>query len=377
MANLQESYEYILPVRDLITDYEALTLGEPSILQYIRIGSPCEGTKIEWMQDTLSEDKFTIATLGSDGNGTVFTVASTAKLKAGMILKFMASTGANKAGLAKIASIDSGTQFTITRDFGGSTLATLAVGDKFTATFPRAELSSAVDTSVTQQTVEYNYTEISDWSFSISETALATNQYGDANTIAYWEKKAMLEMLWRENRMIMHGFRSERTSSNPGTMGGLEFFMQNGNVESTGGALSNTIMNNALTKIFDNAGKLRPQLIMVLPPNQQAKASALNTSGSNPLSMRAAEATVTGQYVNVFTEALTGSRIPMVIDRTMPKDQIWLIDTNAVERCFLRNPTIKRLPITTDGQQYRMIMEHSLRVKNGKERFARITGLTI
>jgi len=61
----------------------------------------------------------------------------------------------------------------------------------------------------------------------------------------------------------------------------------------------------------------------------------------------------------------------------MPKDQIWIIDTNAVERCYLRPPTISPVSTDADAESYRILMEHSLRVRNGKERFARITGLTI
>jgi hypothetical protein len=377
MANLQNSYDFSLPIRDIQVDYEQLIQRQPSFLSLIRSGADCSNVKTEWLEDVLSETVFTITGFGTDGTGTVFTIGDTSKLAVGQVVKFTAATGASVAGLGIITAITANTNFTITRNYAGTTLATVPALAKFTVTNPRLEGSSPVIGANRQQTSNYNYTEITDATFKLSKTALATQQYGGANTINYQLQNALKELAWKEQEKYLWHWRQEGTDSVPRLLGGLEFFMQSGIVNSTGGAISATIINNTVAEIWDKAGYLRPSLKILLAPNQQQRLSAFNTAGSNPLSTQATSDTRTGVYVNRFIESLTGQQIETVVDANMPKDQIWIIDTNAIERAYLRKPTIQPVSTDTDAEIYRIIMEHTLRVRNGKERFARITGLTI
>jgi hypothetical protein len=320
---------------------------------------------------------FTITSLGGTEPQTVFSVASTAKLVAGMVIKFESSTGQTRTGLAKIASVDSGTQFTVVRNHASSTLANISIGDKFRTTLPRLEGSEPIVGTNTQQTSEYNYTEITDATIRLTKTALATAKNGNANQVQEQIRRALIQMQWKELNIIMHHYRQVGSDSEASMLGGMEYFMQNGNNESTGGALSSTHLNNAFSMIYEKAGQLRPNLAIVLAPNQQQRLSAFNTSGTNPLSTIDYGSASTGTYVNKFIENLTGSQTPTFVEPNMPKDQIWIVDFNAMQRVYLRRPTSNPVSISADAEQYRIIMEHGFKMRNGKERFARITGLTV
>lgn len=381
MANMQTSPEFSFPITDLTLQYEELIKARPTILQFISVGSPASHTKTEWFEDVLSETSYAITALGTDGTGTSFTFADTSGLKVGMIVKFEQSTGASRAGLAKITAVTS-TAITISRNYASMNTATLAIGDKlYIVSYPRAENSSAETDANREMTKNYNFTEISDFAFNLSNTALAVNNYGNANTIEYQTKHHLLKMLWKENRMFMYQGRQERTGGENGTMGGFEFFTQSGLTEATGGAVSATHINNALDKLFNSSGVVGTNLGLVMNTNQARRISAFNTSGSNPIVMVDNETRSTGRYISQFVGDLpvqNGFTAPIIVEPNMPKDQIWVMDFDTMERAYLRTPQLQDVSLASqDGKTYRMLMEHTARFWNGKERNVKITGLTI
>jgi hypothetical protein len=383
MANMQTSPEFSFPITDLTLQYEELIKARPTILQFISVGSPATHTKTEWFEDVLSETSYAITALGTDGNGTSFTFASTAGLKVGMIVKFEQSTGASRAGLAKITDVNvNGTAITISRNYASMNTATLAVGDKlYIVSYPRAENSSAETDANREMTKNYNYTEISDFAFNLSNTALAVNNYGNANTIEYQTRQHLLKLLWKENRMFMYQGRQERTGGENGTMGGFEFFTQGGLTETTAGAVTSAHINNALDKLFNSSGIVGTNLGLVMNTNQARRISAFNTAGANPIVMVDNESRSTGRYISQFVGDLpvqNGFTAPIIVEPNMPKDQIWVMDFDTMERAYLRTPQLQDVSLASqDGRTYRMLMEHTARFWNGKERNVKITGLTI
>lgn len=383
MANKQESHEFNYSIPQLLTQYEQLIKARPTLLQFISTGQACTSTKTTWFEDVLSETVFPITGLGTDGNGTSFTFASTAGLKVGMIVKFEQSTGASRDGLAKITDVNvNGTTITISRNYADMNLATLVIGDKLQiVSYPRNENSLAETVANREGTDNYNFTEISDFAFNLSKTAQAISTYNRANDFNYQLEQKMIDMLWKETRMFMYGGRKERTSSEAGTMGGFNFFVQNGLTEVTGGAITATHINNGLDKIFGASGEISNNLGLLMNTNQARKISAFNTSGSNPIVMIDNDSRSAGRYISQFVGDLpvqNGFTAPIIVETNMPKDQIWIVDFNQMERCYLRSPQVDDVSDPKqDGETWRLLMEHSARFFNAKQRHCKITGLTV
>lgn len=383
MADLQTSYEFGYSIPELLTQYEQLIKARPTLLQFVSTGQPCTNTKTTWFEDVLSETTFAITALATDGTGTGFTFASTAGLKAGMIVKFEQSTGASRDGLAKIASVNAnGTDIVIERNYASMNTATLAIGDKLQiVSYPRNENSLAETVANREGTDNYNYTEISDFAFNLSKTATAISTYNRANDFAYQLEQKMIDMLWKETRMFMFGGRKQRTSSEAGTMGGFNFFVQSGLTETTGGAITATHINNGLDKIFGASGEISNNLGLLMNTNQARKISAFNTAGTNPIVMIDNDSRSAGRYISQFVGDLpvqNGFTAPIIVETNMPKDQIWIVDFNTMERCYLRSPQVADVSTPSqDGETWRLLMEHSARFFNAKQRHCKITGLAV
>ena len=379
MANLQNSFEFNFPVNSLLTQFNTIIQASPRLIGLVPTGEAMVDTVTEWQDMILSETKWTLTAVNAaDNTATIFDVASTAGLAVGMVVKFESSTGQTRAGLGIISAINAnGTQFTIVRNHAGTTLAVLSVGDKFRIFNPRQQGSSPIIGVNKQPTSTKNYSQIFDATIKLSKTALAVGREGNYNTMQAQVNIALAQLAWQQEQAMLYGWALAPSEGVAGIMGGLEYYMQNGNVESTGGAISATIINNALAMIHDKAGQFNPNIVLLGNVNQAQRLSAFNTSGSNPLSTRVASDTSTGTYVNRFVSNIDGSQFTFITDRNMPKDQIWAVDLSAVERCYLRPMVTEEVPTDTDAVIYRILMEGSMRVMNGKERMARITGLTV
>lgn len=376
--NVQNSFEFNFPVDSLITNFNAIIQASPRLIGLVPTGEAMNDTVTEWQDLILSEDKWTLtAVSAADNTATIFTVASTVGLAVGMVVKFESATGQTRSGLGIISNVQSSTQFTIVRNHAGTTLAVLSVGDKFRIFNPRQQGSDPIIGVNKQPTSTKNYSQIFDATIKLSKTALAVGRKGDFNSMQAQVNIALNQLAWQQEQAMLYGWALAPSEGVAGIMGGLEYYMNNGNVEATGGALSGTIINNALSMIHAKAGQFNPNIALIGNVNQAQRMSAFNTSGTNPLSTRVASDTTSGTYVNKFISNIDGSQFTFITDRNMPTDQVWAVDLSAVERCYLRPMATEELSTQSDAVIYRILMEGSMRVMNGKERFARITGLTV
>ena len=376
--NVQNSFEFNFPVDSLISNFNTIIQSTPRLIGLVPTGSAMVDTVTEWQDMVLSENKWTVTAVNAaDNTATIFTVASTSGLAVGMVVKFESSTGQTRAGLGIISDVQSGTQFTIVRNHASTTLAVIAVNDKFRIFNPRQQGSDPIIGVNKQPTSTKNYSQIFDATIKLSKTALAVGRNGDFNNIQKQIDLALTQLAWQQEQAMLYGWALAPSEGVAGIMGGLEYYMQNGNVESTGGALSATIINNALSMIHAKAGQFNGNIALIGNVNQAQRMSAFNTSGTNPLSTRVASDTSTGTYVNRFISNIDGSQFTFITDRNMPTDQVWAVDLSAVERCYLRPMATEEVTTQSDAVIYRILMEGSMRVLNGKERFARITGLTV
>lgn len=379
------SYEYQNIIRSVEPMFEQLKASYPTFLSLVPIVGVASATKEEWLNDSLAPTSSTITSFDTDGDGTGINLASTAGIQAGSILRFTSALDVTRSELVRVASVDSATDLTVVRDYGGSTGVTLVVGDKvFLVSTPRAEKTNPVSEPGQEPTMDYNYTEIFDAVAEISRTAEAVKKYGIESALDYQVANKMVQIMYAMNAASLYGRRVQRSSGVEGSMGGILSFINQagGNIESTGGNISSTILNNMLEAIFEDGGFSNNYAILC-SQNQARRISAFNTSGSNPQVVKQPNDKTFGGYISQFIGDLpiqSGFVAQIVVDPNFPKDQVAIVDMNRIELAPLVDSALFDKDATLpgfDGFKRRILGEYTLRVKNAKEAHAIAVGLNV
>lgn len=372
------SYD-IAQVRQVMNAFENMRALNPTFLSLVGTGANATNTKVEWAEDTMSPIATTITSISTND----ITVPSVVGFEIGSIVKFATSADVTQTEQCVVTNIV-GNVMTLARSYGGTTGSTLLATMKVQlVSTPRAEGTDATAGNATDPSLEYNYTEIFDDKAQVSLTTNAVNTLSVEDALAYEELTAFQRNFYRMNNSVIHGRRVARTGTTAGTtgtMGGVLQYCAKGNVNVAGGALSKTQLNDMMESIFAKGGFSNNYAILC-NTNQARRISAFNTTGSNPVVQIPQGSTMTGGYISQFMADLPvmgGFSAKVVVEPSMPKDQIAIVDMNKVELAFLRPLTWK--DATPQGADYirsRLIGEMTLRVKDGGVAHAMATGLTV
>lgn len=381
-----DSYDLDNRIRDVNEAFK-LVLSDPfSITSLFPLIGGVTNTKHEWLEDSLAQTKSDITALTTDGDGTSFVLTSNAGLEVGSVIRFESATGQGYTEQAQVASINAdGVTIVIVRDYAGSTTVTLQVGDYvILVSTPKLEKSLTGSGTVHNASPDYNYTEIFDEHAELSRTAMRSATYDGANKLmAYQEKIAMMRMKRKIANQIVHGRRLLRSDTVQGTMGGLiQYIVAGGNNSAIGGAISTTVLDNAFEEILQKGGASAADLAMIVPSNQARRISALNTSGSNPIITKTdtPEQRI-GNFVTTFVSSLPvmgGLGAKVIVDYTMPRDQILLVDTSKVS--LRQMDAVTSTDATApgeDGRRTRLLGEMTLEIKNAAQAHYMLTTLTV
>jgi hypothetical protein len=182
---------------------------------------------------------------------------------------------------------------------------------------------------------------------------------------------------------IIHGVRLVGSSGVPASMNGLLSYINvsGGNQETTGGAISQTILNNAIEKIYADGGD-NQNLALVCNVNQARRISGLATSSSNPIINKPDDKDQRiGNYVSEFVSDIPlpgGLNARIFTNYNMPKDQVLFLDMSRIALKKLRPmEMLDAATKGTDAFKTRVITEITLQVKNGSQAHAIATGLTV
>jgi hypothetical protein len=378
------SYEYANKIRSVDQAFQQMIQSSPTFLSLINPnGMTPINTKHEWLEDEVTPFSSAITSFDTDGDGTGVNVASTAGLIAGSIIGVRKPTGASVTEIMKVASVDSATDLTVVRDYGGSTGVLLVVGDiLFLISSPKNSGTNASPTAGQEPDTNYNYVEIFDDTISIPGTTMEMGMYGIDNIINYQMGVRMQQLAYRLNNAAIFGRRVARSASENGTMGGILQYMEGGIVDTTGGAISSTIINNVLEDVYV-AGGYAPRLAMLMNTNQARKVSAFLKAANEPIIYKNDSGFQTAGYaVNKFQGDLptvNGSFITdVVVDPNFPKDQIAILNMNKIELNYLRQLKDEdATPKGYDGVQRRILTELTMTVKDGQTAHGLITGLDL
>lgn len=378
-----ESYSYQNTIRDVVEIFDQLRAKAPTFLSLVSQGPDARATKHEFLEDALSPVSTAIASFDTDGDGTGINVTSTAGIRAGSILRFTSVLDASKTEQVQVTTVDSATDLTVVRDYGSTTGVTLAVGDiVYLVSSPKGESTTAGTATSIEPTVGYNYTQIFDRDAKTSLTAKAVNIYGLDDALDYQVEAKIQEIMWEMNAALIYGRRVARSSSAEGTAGGVLQFVESGNIDTTGGAISPTIINNILESMF-NDGARSNALVILCAENQARKISAFNTSGSNPVVMKDQSNRDFGGYIQSFTGDLPvqdGLMAKIVVEPNFLKDQIAVLDMNNIEINWLNSRQLNDKDATPQGADYvarRILGEATFTIKNGTKSHGLATGLTV
>ena len=270
------------------------------------------------------------------------------------------------------------------RDYGSTTGVTLVVGDvAILNSTPRNE-DSAVGAAIKHESVlDFNYTEIIDEVANLSRTAMSTSSYDNATKMAVQLNAAMIRYARKLENSALHGIKVIRSSSAAGTMGGLiqQVSASGGNINTTGGNLSEDHVNDVIAEIAVKGGMLtNPVLITGIA--QARRLSALNTAGTNPTVFKDIGDRTLGGYTTAFIGDLpindAGTVAKVFVAQNMAKDKVVVADMDKVSLKVMDGLTTRDATTPgTDGLKQRLLAEMTLEVQNATSAHGIITGLTI
>lgn len=389
-----KSFDFSNNIRDVSTLFDTLIAEQPSLLALLGAMSgsviggddrPVTNTKYEWIDDQLSPVATTITGFDVDGDGTGINVASTVGIEAGATLRFETSTGVSRTVIVQVASVDSITDLTVTRPYGGSTEETLVAGGSPDAvklvSRPRLQNTTAGDGLLHEGDLPFNNTEIIDEVAEVSRTADQTASYDSYTQLSGQLKAAMVRELYKIENALIHGRRVAPATGVAGSMAGL-LQLIDGNIDATGGPISQTLINNVLEEIASDGGFSNNYLLFG-HPTQTRKISALNTGGTNPVVFKPDEV---GQRLGNLVTSYVGD-LPLMngameakvfSNWSMLQDQVLIIDLNRVRIKTMQGMIARNAAENgQDGLKERILTEITLEVKNGGEAHGKLTGLSI
>jgi hypothetical protein len=376
------SYSYQNKIRSVDEVFKQLIASMPIFAAMIPYGQPTTNTKHEWIEDQVTPTSSTIASFDTDGDGTGINLASTSGMEVGSILRFATSADVSRTEVVKIASVDSATDLTVVRDYGGSTGVTLVVGDKvYLVASPRAEGTEATANDSQEADMNYNYTQIFDRVAKVTKTSQAVRMYGVDSALNQAVLFQLAHLAYDLNNSAIYNYRVERSASQFGTMGGVLQYLAGGNIDTTGGAFSATILNNMLEDVYLD-GNMVKDLVLLCNTNQARVISTFLTASNQPIIQKPDIPTQSyGYAINKFYGDLpvnTNFAATVAVDPSFPKDEVALLDMTKISFNNLRSITDS--DATQPGADYyqrRILGELTLTVKNGTTSHALATGLDV
>lgn len=362
--------------RDVSGGFAALVAKKPFLISLIGMGAPATNNKVEWQEDQFVPTQTTIASFptGSTGaDATVINVADATGIEVGTVLRFASKLDATRTEQVIVTDV-TGNALTVTRKYGDTTASTFAVDDKvFRSSKPLAEGTDAGAGNGRVPVWKFNYTQIFDAVAQVSRTSNQVSMY-DINAMDYAVENKMNEISYDINNAFIYGRKVERDASNKGSLGGILQFLEGGNIDTTGGAISATILNNMVEAVLQD-GASTEGLAIVCNTNQARKISAFDNS---LLSIQRGDMT-SGKAIGTFqSDLVAGGAHTIVVDHTFPKDQIALLNLGLIKMRPMKTMTAENAALPgADYLKQRLLTELTLEVKNGTTAHALATGLTV
>jgi len=370
------SYDYQNQVRDVNEIFTTVTKSSPVLSKLIKVdGTRATATKHEWMEDIVSPKSWTLDADYVAASG-VMTLVSTAGLTVNTILTFDKPTGASSTLTVKVLSIVDGTDITVSVYWDDSVDENLATASLVKlVSSPKKEGTDASASDGREPSMNFNYTQIFDYTAKVSKTAQAIKIYGLNDAIGYQVKNGLLEIAYEMVRALIYGKRVARSATENGTFGWILYFLNKATwnkLSATWNAISWSFLNTALSTANANGAT---NLDMVIGHPDQLRKVAW--TGFSVAEVNASQSERTRWvFISEYRGDL-GNLLTLVSDRNFPKDKVIIIDSSKLSIKDLRPFTDE--DATLPGWDYyarRIIWEKTLEFKNA-ETAVMITDLAI
>ena len=367
--------------RDVSTVFKTLIQQSPTILSLIKTGTTATNDKIEWIDDQLTKKSWTLNVGGGSSVGTTLLVLDDATgLRVGDILRFEnATTKASIGGnlLIKVVSVDSSTDVTVIRPFGGTTDATIPDDANVYLVSRQGADNSPVLDNTHEGVASFNYVQTFDTTRQVGLRAQATSSYDFYNDIITQEKIALNELAYEMAGSAIFGVPVANSGATSGMMGGLLHYIEQpgGNVNPVGGGISSADLNETIKQIRSDGGG-QGGLVIIAHYDQIQKISAFDNA--NIQILRADQAS--GRYVSSFQSDSSSGLLTLVSTWDMPRDKVIIGDPSTTTLRALAGDTLRSFPAQNEGDRFlarRVSGSFSLEVKNALQSWGVLTALTV
>lgn len=210
-----------------------------------------------------------------------------------------------------------------------------------------------------QRVQPYNVTQIFQDEVEVTRSEEKEAKYGVQSEAAYQMAKRLKENAIKMERNLVLGTRAEDSSAERRSFGGLDYYIATG-VDSTTTAITETAVLDQLQNSFDRGGNVD---LLAAGGTQKRKISAWNDDDIR----FARDENIRGAVVSWMDSDF--GRIYIILNRWVPTRFAFGLEMQYVNLAWFDRFFVEALAKTGDRQQWQLVAEASMKVRNEKAHF--------
>jgi hypothetical protein len=349
--------------QSVVDEILLLNQHQTPLLNLLGFAEPVTQVEHAWFEDELFGSGTTVA--GAVTNvATSVVVADVEPFRVNHVVKV-------NEELMLVTAVNVGTKtLTVTRGYAGTTAATITDGTKIDVQFVEGqEGRDARDARNKPRVRKSNFTQIFDDTIDISGTATAVEQFGVGNFYEYEKQKKQLELALQLEKALIGGVKYE--SGNIRQMGGIRSLITSNVTDAAAAALSATMLNDSLQKIYEKGGfNGGGNYVIIAPAKQKRVISGLQSENVKIDRQDNGRGSVVDHFVSDF------GQFEILLNNNLASNELFIVDKNRmkvrslVDREFFH----KYLGEVGDSTRGMIVGEYTLEFKQEKAH-ARIKNL--
>lgn len=293
--------------------------------------------KHEWVETALPVRKETVTI---DDSATTLTVGNAYGYQVNDLIKI-------DDEVLRVTALASSTTLTVVRSYGDAAAAAHTSKVAYNLGSAAPENADAPAGTTLSSDKLYNYVQTFDRAVDMSKDEIAQmsaemgnpfNAQLERITLFFWKLVA---------QAVFKGERIEDATNKIHSMGGIDYFMTT-NPTSAGGALTLALIDTEIKQMVDAGGN--PD-VLVMGTKQKQKLDALDTTA---VRIGKRERLGGSQDVQTWQSGILDHTLDVIVDFTIPDDELYILDTSCLELIPLVNNGVNgRLSIedaTTPGK---------------------------
>lgn len=216
-----------------------------------------------------------------------------------------------------------------------------------------------------QRVQPYNITQIYQDEVEVTRTEEKKGKYGVNSEAAYQVSKRLKENAIKLERNIILGTRNDDTTNKRRSMGGLDYYIAT-NVDSSTTVVTETTIVDQMQAVFNAGGSTD---LLAVGGTQKRKISAFDTAKV----VLARDENIRGAVVDWIDTDF--GRVYVILNRWVPTRMLLGLERQYLEMIWFDRFFTEALAKTGDRQQWQVISEVSMKVRNEKAHF-KFTALT-